>query len=167
MSEIRQYNAKDLAACRQLWVILTDWHRDIYQSPGIGGSDPGKQFDEHLELVGPDNIWVAKIDGEIVGLTGLIEREGEAELEPLVINQSWRGQGIGRQLANTVIAAAQQRGIGQLTVRPVGRNAQAIQFFHEMGFTILGQIDLFMDFAPAERQVWQGGEQIAGRDFKV
>ncbi|MCP4416313.1 MAG: hypothetical protein GY805_06810, partial [Chloroflexi bacterium] len=68
---------------------------------------------------------------------------------------------------NTVIAAAQQRGIGQLTVRPVGRNAQAIQFFHEMGFTILGQIDLFMDFAPAERQVWQDGERLAERDFKV
>ncbi len=167
MSEIRQYHPKDLAACRQLWVVLTDWHRDIYQSPGIGGLDPGKQFDEHLENVGVGNIWVAEMDGQIVGLTGLIEREGEAELEPLVINQSWRGQGIGRQLANTVITAAQQRGIGQLTVRPVGRNAQAIQFFHEMGFTILGQIDLFMDFAPAERQVWQDGERLAERDFKV
>ncbi|MFQ5434315.1 MAG: GNAT family N-acetyltransferase [Anaerolineae bacterium] len=164
---IRNYNDSDLASCRALWVELTEWHRQIYQSPGIGGDNPGLQFDEHLEKVGAENIWVAELDGRIAGLTGLIPGEGEAELEPLVVSKTDRGQGIGRQLAETVIKTAQERGVGQLTVRPVGRNAQAIQFYHSLGFNILGYIDLFMDFAPEERQVWRQGEQLAGRAFKV
>ena len=47
---IRLYKPGDLETCRELWVELTEWHRQIYDSPGIGGADPGKQFDEHLPL---------------------------------------------------------------------------------------------------------------------
>ncbi len=164
---IRHYRPDDLAACRALWVTLTEWHRQIYQSPGIGGTDPGRHFDEHLQKVGADNIWVAEAGGQVVGLTGLIPGEGEAELEPLVVCETHRGLGIGRQLAATIVEAARSRGTGQLTVRPVGRNAQAIQFFHAMGFGVLGHIELFMDFAPPERQGWRAGEQLAGRSFRV
>ena len=64
---------------------LTQWHRDIYASPEIGGSDPGRQFDEHLERVGPENIWVAELDGAVVGLVGLIPDDVQPELEPLVV----------------------------------------------------------------------------------
>jgi hypothetical protein len=39
--KIRNYRADDLAACRALWVELTEWHRQIYASPQIGGTDPG------------------------------------------------------------------------------------------------------------------------------
>jgi hypothetical protein len=66
-----------------------------------------------------------------------------------------------------VIEAARTRGVHQLKVRPVARNAPAIRFFHELGFDVLGQVELFMDFGPAARQIWQPGEQIADRDFRV
>jgi ribosomal protein S18 acetylase RimI-like enzyme len=164
---IRHYEAIDLAACRALWVELTEWHRHIYDSPGIGGEYPGLQFDEHLEKVGAENIWVAEVNGRIAGLTGLILGEGEAELEPLVVSQADRGQGIGKQLAETAIKTAQERGVSQLSVRPVGRNAQAIQIFHTLGFNILGHIELFMDFAPEKQQRWQQGEEVAGKVFRV
>jgi L-amino acid N-acyltransferase YncA len=75
--------------------------------------------------------------------------------------------GIGRQLAEAVIAAARARGVHQLSVRPVARNAPAIQIFHQLGFDILGRIELFMDFGPADRQVWKPGERLAGREFRV
>ena len=39
--EIRGYEARDLEACRALWVELTVWHREIYGNPGIGGAEPG------------------------------------------------------------------------------------------------------------------------------
>jgi GNAT superfamily N-acetyltransferase len=161
------YAAEDLAACRALWEELTEWHRHIYESPEIGGPDPGRHFDEHLEQVGAENIWVAEAGGQVVGLAGLIPGEDEAELEPLVVSEAYRGMGIGRQLAETVVAAARARGAQQLKVRPVARNERAIRFFHEMGFDILGHIELFMDFGPEEGQVWRLGERIAGRDFGV
>jgi hypothetical protein len=83
---IRLYRPEDLQPCRVLWVELTEWHRAIYQSLGIGGSDPGHFFDEHLDRVGPAHIWVAEVDGQVVGLAGLILGEEEAELEPLVVS---------------------------------------------------------------------------------
>ena len=164
---IRPYRPEDLASCRALWVELTEWHRHIYQSPGIGGADPSLHFDEHLNRVGPEHIWVAEVSGQLVGLAGLIPGEGEAELEPLVVSGPYRGLGIGRQLTEAVIKAARTRGVGQLRVRPVARNELAIRFFHQLGFDILGQIELFMDFGPVERQVWQLGERMAGKDFRV
>lgn len=68
--------------------------------------------------MGPEHIWVAEVEGEVVGLTGLIPAAGEAELEPLIVSEPYRGQGIGRQLAVTVIEAAQANGARHLKVRP-------------------------------------------------
>ncbi|MCP4361412.1 MAG: GNAT family N-acetyltransferase [Chloroflexi bacterium] len=164
---IRHYKPGDLEACRYLWFELTDWHRDLYNSPTIGGENPGLLFDEHLTLVGADNIWVAEVDGNVVGLTGLISDVDEPELEPIVVNSSYRGLGIGRRLIETVMEAARQKGVRQLKVRPVGRNEQAIQFFHEQGFNVIGHIELFQDINAANQDVWRDGEKLAGKNFKV
>jgi len=164
---IRSYEPRDLVACRQLWIELTQWHRDIYDSPNIGGDNPGLYFDKHLHLVGADNIWVAEVEGKVVGLTGLILEDKEAELEPLVVLEEFRGQGIGRRLVETVIEQAGKAEITQLKVRPVGRNDKAIQFFHKLGFNVIGHIELFQEFKPREKQIWQDREKMANRNFKV
>jgi N-acetylglutamate synthase-like GNAT family acetyltransferase len=164
---IRGYEEHDLADCRRLWLELTEWHRNIYESPEIGGEHPGLYFDKHLQQVGAENIWVAEEDGVVVGLTGLIPGEEEAELEPVVITGALRGQGIGRRLVETVIQQARKSGVNQLKVRPVGRNDQAIQFFHLLGFDILGHIELFQEFRPEKRAIWRYKERLAGRKFKV
>ena len=126
--EVRNYRPADLAACRSLWVELTEWHRQIYGSPEIGGPDPGRKFDEHVERVGAQRIWLATIGGEVVGMVGVIQTEDEIELEPIVVSEQWRGRGIGRQLAERVVAEARAAGMGQLLARPVARNAAAIRF---------------------------------------
>jgi len=164
---IRNYEPHDLADCRQLWVELTQWHRDIYESPGIGGENPGLIFDKHLDKVGPDNIWVAELGGRVIGLTGLIMEDDEAELEPMVVTGEFRGHGIGRRLAETVIEHARKTNVRQLKALPVGRNEEAIRFFHELGFNIIGYIELFQEFKPAERQIWRDRETIANRKFRV
>ena len=134
---IRNYVPRDLMACRQLWVALTQWHRDIYDSPNIGGDNPGLAFDKHLHEVGADNIWVAEVEGEVVGLTGLILEGDEAELEPLVVLDQFRGLGIGRRLAETVIEQARKTGIRQLKVR------RPFSFFTQWGSTLSGTSSFF------------------------
>jgi N-acetylglutamate synthase-like GNAT family acetyltransferase len=165
VATVRGYEPRDLETCRELWVELTQWHRDIFGSPEIGGSDPGRAFDEHLAKIGAENIWVAEVDGHVVGLTGLIS-EPDFELEPIVVSQEHRGSGIGRLLATTVVNASRERGARAVQVRPVGRNVEAIRFFHELGFDILAHVQLEMDLVDRERDPWVTGERIADRDFR-
>ena len=63
-----------------------------------------------------------------------------------------------------MIAAARELGFPRLRVRPVGRNTEAIRFFHSVGFDVLGRIDLRIDLEDISRFP---GERIAGRDFRV
>lgn len=164
---VRGYEHADLEACRELWVELTDWHRRIYRSLDIGGADPGRLFDQHLDRVGPENIWVAEAAGRVVGMVGVIPGEGEYELEPIVVTAAHRGHGIGRRLAEAVIERAREGGVRFLKVRPTARNELALSFFRAVGFDILGHIELLIDFRPLEHHNWRSGEPLAGRDFRV
>ncbi len=165
--QIRRYEAKDLEVCRRLWVQLTEWHRRIYDDPSIGGSDPSRKFDEHLQRVGDKNIWVAEDDGRAIGMAGLIPGETEAELEPVVVDEFHRGSGIGRNLVEVVLDTARKRGLRIVTTRPVARNGEAIRFFHGTGFKTLGQVELFIDLDPRRQKRWRPGEILAGKDFLV
>lgn len=162
--EIRAYDPSDQAACRELWVELTEWHRQIYSSPGIGGDDPGAQFDEHLAAVGPELIWVASSQGRVIGLTGLILRGTEAEIEPVVVAASHRRRGIGAALMERVIGEAALRGVSLLSVRPVGRNRDALAFFRDSGFDIVGHVELFMDMKGGRD--WARGDPLGGLDTR-
>jgi GNAT superfamily N-acetyltransferase len=164
---IRNYRPDDLETCRAPWVELTEWHRHIYASPEIGGADPGRRFDEHLDRVGHERMWLATIKGEVVGMVGLLPGESESELEPIVVTDRWRGRGIGRELAEHVIAEAAAVGARQLLTRPVARNGAAIRFFHGLGFDALGQLELLLDLRPPDEERWRRGPMIAECDFRV
>ena len=140
---------------------MTEWHRKIYEDPSIGGAHPEDYFDRHLARVGADNLWVAVLNRRVVGLTGLIVKE-EAEIEPLIVSQSYRNKGIGSRLVETVVAEAQKLGINFLSVGPVARNVEAIDFFYNLGFRNIGYIDLFMDFSGKQ---WKKGLRLFNREF--
>lgn len=159
---VRRYEPTDLDACRALWAELTQTHRDLYDDPTFGGDDPGLAFDDHLAVA--EVVWVAEIDGQVVGAAGLLVEDGGGELEPIVVAEGARGRGVGRALAEAVIAAARELGCPRIRVRPVGRNTEAVRFFHSVGFDVLGRVDLRVDLEPTERS---SGERIAGRDFRV
>jgi len=165
MVDIRGYSEEDRGACRGLWVELTEQHRAVYDTDTIGGDDPGAHFDRHLERVGPANLWVAVRDEAVVGLTGLLERDDMVEVEPVVVTRRLRGSGIGRALVDHVIAEARRRQIPLLSVMPVARNSDAIRFYRESGFNVLGFVEMMIDLT-GER-AWQEGETIAGQDFLV
>lgn len=159
---IRKYQPVDLESCRGLWRELTEWHRKIYEDPSIGGSHPEEYFDRHLARVGADYLWVAVLNTEVVGLTGLIVKDEEAEIEPLIVSQPYRNKSIGSRLVETVIAQARKLGVNYLSVGPVARNVDAIEFFYNRGFRNIGYIYLFMDFS--EKQ-WKKGLTLFNRQF--
>jgi N-acetylglutamate synthase-like GNAT family acetyltransferase len=162
--KIRQYVDSDLEQCRTLWKELTQHHRVIYDDPSIGGDDPGHYFDQHLARVGPERLWVAVDSGRVVGLTGLIVEDEEAEVEPLVVTPKNRTKGIGHALVSYVIEEAKNLGVRYLNVRPVARNVRAVTFFYECGFSILGHINLFIDLKGEDK--WESGPELFGCSFQ-
>jgi GNAT superfamily N-acetyltransferase len=165
--ELRAYESRDHGACRALWAELTEWHRKLYARPEIGELDAGGALDGHLARVGAENVWIAEVDGVVAGFAGLVVDGERGELEPVVVSSAYRRLGVGQGLVAAVIAAARERGLRQIKVRPVARNTHAIRFFHWCGFNVLGHLDLLMDLVPRERGPWRAGERIANRDFRV
>jgi GNAT superfamily N-acetyltransferase len=162
---VRPYEPRDLEACRDLWRELTQRHRDIYDDQTIGGDDPGPYFDEtYLKLLNLAGVWIAEREGAVVALTGLLVNGDEAEVEPVVVTASLRSQGIGRQLIERMIEEARSRSIRFLSIRPVARNVEAIELFHEAGFRKLGHLDMFMHLGDDERS-FKEGVTVHGRDF--
>ena len=159
---LRKYQTDDRETCRALWRELTEWHREIYQDPRIGGEHPEDYFDSHLNKVGPDQLWVAVYGSKVVGLVGLIVEEGEAEIEPLIVSKNCRGQGVGTKLVEAVVSEAQRRKVRFLDVKPVARNMKTIRFLHKLGFRNLGHIDMFMDFSDS---LWKSGIKIHECEF--
>ena len=166
---IRNYRDSDLERCRELWVFLTEWHRDIYDAPNLGGEDPGMQFDDHLAKVGSERIWLAETDDGIVGMIGLQPgyEEADCEIEPLVVVPQARGTGVGRALVEHLIEVVKGMGIRDLNVHVVGRNAEAIRFYHDVGFDVIGHFELMYDTSPRDGQAWREAETVAGRRFRV
>jgi GNAT superfamily N-acetyltransferase len=164
---IRAYISNDLETCRSLWAELTQHHRELYNDPNIGGENPGLCFDQHLVQVGPEHIWVAECDGQVVGFVGLIVTEGEAEVEPIVVARGHRGGGVGQALLERVIAETKKLDVRYLNVRPVARNVEAILFFYQAGFQLLGRSELFMDLRQPDPDPWKTGPEIFGCSFKM
>jgi len=162
---VRAYADGDYRACRALWIELTEYHGRIYGDPSIGGDDPGAGFDGYLAMPQRIGSWVAEFHGKVVGLTGLLDRGASGEVEPVVVTEAVRDQGIGRQLISRVVEQALARGYEYLAIRPVARNVAAVRRFHAAGFrTLGGHIDLTMDLAP-RRHEWLPGASLHGLDF--
>ncbi len=163
---IRPYEEGDLAACRELWRELTERHREIYEDASIGGEDPGLAFDDYLarpELAGP---WLAVAGAKVVGLAGLLVREGEAEIEPVVVRSDQRSRGVGTALIEFLIEEAKRRRVPYLSVRPVARNARAMACFHRAGFSVLGHVEMFQMLDSERSGNWKAGIKIHGLDFE-
>jgi L-amino acid N-acyltransferase YncA len=95
----------------------------------------------------------------------MIVRGHKLEPEPLSVRAGCRGAGIGRQLAEALIATARREAARQIVVRPTGRKAQAIQVFHTLGFDVIARFELVYDLSGDER--WRESEDFAGRTFRV
>jgi GNAT superfamily N-acetyltransferase len=161
----RDYAERDYGAGRSLWAELTEYHGGIYGDPSVGGDDPGAGFDDYLASSQRMGSWVAESQGRVVGLTGLLERGSSGEVEPVIVAEAARNQGIGRMLIGRVVEEARARGYEYLAIRPVARNIAAVRRFHAAGFrTLGGHIDLTMDLT-ARRHEWVSGASLHGLDF--
>ncbi|MFF4815793.1 GNAT family N-acetyltransferase [Kitasatospora sp. NPDC001309] len=61
----------------------------------------------------PGRLWVAELDGRVVGAVGLVraeERPGWGQLRWVVLDPAARGRGLGRRLLDLALTEARERG---------------------------------------------------------
>jgi len=78
----------------------------------------------------------------------------------------YRSRAVGRALVRRAVEHAMDKGIRFLSVRPVARNVEAISFFVDCGFDILGHVDLFQDLQPQEARDWKPGIRLHDRNLR-
>jgi GNAT superfamily N-acetyltransferase len=99
---------------------------------------------ERLRIVG-DRVVVAELDGTVVGLAHLqvspaIEYERPAaKLAVLVVDESRRGQGIGRALVEAAELEARSRGCELLYLTTSERREDAHAFYERIGLEHTGR----------------------------
>jgi ribosomal protein S18 acetylase RimI-like enzyme len=89
-------------------------------------------------------ILVAEADGKIVGagggyVIGSIENvEGERYgfIEFLVVDEGYRGMGIGRRLLTILVDKLRAKGVSEIYLEVDPRNEAAISLYRSLGFTV-------------------------------
>lgn len=80
-------------------------------------------------------IFMAELDGRAVGTCALLrEDDGTYELAKMAVDESARGRGIGRALADAAIARARALGVEHLTLYTNSALAPAVALYRSLGF---------------------------------
>ncbi|GIX09496.1 GNAT family N-acetyltransferase [Elioraea sp.] len=133
---VREGRAEDTQALTTLLAQLFAIEADFAIDPAVQARG--------LRLLGtrPDAvILVAEAEGRVVGmctvqLTASTARGGlSAGIEDVVVDQVWRGRGVGRALLAAAEAWARGRGAVRLALLADETNLPALDFYDRLGFT--------------------------------
>jgi putative acetyltransferase len=81
------------------------------------------------------SIWLAEVDGELAGIVALRPwAYGIGEMKRLYVRPRFQGRGLGKALAETVVAAARQSGDRALRLDTLASMAAAVAIYRAMGF---------------------------------
>ncbi len=81
---------------------------------------------------------VAAADGEIAGSAGMRVVYGEGDIDNVVVDRKYRGNGIAKALISELIALGESEGIKEFTLEVRVSHAAAIRVYAIAGFTSAG-----------------------------
>ncbi|MFF2144032.1 GNAT family N-acetyltransferase [Kitasatospora sp. NPDC058190] len=87
----------------------------------------------------PGCLWVAELDGRVVGATGLVraqERPGWGQLRWVILAPDVRGRGLGRRLLETALAEARARSYEGVLLWTVAGLDAAHHLYAKAGFEL-------------------------------
>ena len=108
----------------------------------LGYPEQGGRLGKRLSaLLGSslDAVYVAEVDGSVVGWIHVfasvrIESAARAEIGGLVVDEAYRGKGIGERLVREVETWAIQHGLAHIRVRTRATRTEAHGFYAREGF---------------------------------
>jgi ribosomal protein S18 acetylase RimI-like enzyme len=124
---------EDLAQTRRLFRAYADWlgvdlcfqgfKRELAELPGCYAPPSGR-------------LLIARVGGDVVGCVGLRPLEpGICEMKRLWVEPGFGGRGIGRALAESIVAAARDIGYGRMRLDTLPERMPAAQhLYRSLGF---------------------------------
>ncbi len=96
-------------------------------------------IDDFFQAIEDPNkfFYVAKSDGRIVGLCGMLVAVDSADILTIVVDEIVRRQGIGRMLLDRLASAAREKGVLSILLEVRASNKGAIAFYEEYGFEMI------------------------------
>ncbi len=119
--------------------------------------DNGSQFAEHLATFGSQafeeflaradtELWVAQMEGSIVGFLSMIigspnpisHESNGSEIPRIYLLPQVQGSGLGRQLLEAAVTEARERGLGHIWLDVMASADHAKAAYLKWGFSVLG-----------------------------
>lgn len=100
---------------------------------------------ERVRASRSDRLFVAELDGEVVGLAGihvspsLEYDEDAAKVSAIVVDEAQRRRGVGRALLSAVEAEARRRGCALVFLTTAERRRDAHAFYRRLGWEETGR----------------------------
>ena len=117
-----------------IYLQLTGW---LYINHTLNSGDL-KDIEEFYMSIQQSHLWVAELNGRVVGMVGLIHEEnfeqGVYELKRMYVVPSCRGMGIANNLINELISHAKTNRIKLVFLKTTSTLVPAIQLYMRNGF---------------------------------
>ena len=117
-----------------IYLQLTGW---LYINHTLKSGDL-KDIEESYMSIQQSHLWVAELNGRVVGMVGLIHEEnfeqGVYELKRMYVVPSCRGMGIAKNLINELISHAKTNRIKLVFLKTTSTLVPAIQLYRKNGF---------------------------------
>ena len=140
--KIRQATLSDLKSIQKLNYELFKLEKENFDSTLIVDwplSEEGKNYFE--DLIKNEYVIIAMEDESIIGyLAGTINEKGSYELiqygeiNNMLVDNNYRGYGIGKQLINRFKEYCKSKNITNLKVVASAKNLNALEFYKKQGF---------------------------------
>lgn len=88
---------------------------------------------------------VAQKEDKIVGFAGLTIMVDEGDIDKVMVDEDYRGQGIATLLMEELLAEGRRRGVKEFTLEVRAGNAPAIKLYEKSGFIAEGIRPRFYD----------------------
>ncbi len=134
-------------AAKQSWGYpdewMAEWRPDLAIAPGYIAGSP---------------VWVAEVDGTVVGFLGLVQEGGRWWLEHLWVLPAWHGHGLGRGLFAAAARQVRAQGATELHIKS---DPNAEPFYLKMGAVRTG-LEVYELFGKIRREVPQLRYRLPG-----
>jgi len=137
---IRNIEQKDNAILAK--IIRSCFHDfEVKCTAGTVYQDPTTDDLFSLFQTPKSQLWVAELEGKIVGCCGIFPTENLpencTELVKFYISENGRGKGIGKALLEKTIESAKQLGYSQIYLESIPEFSTAVSIYEKQGFKFL------------------------------